>query len=83
MDGNEFFVRDNSLSSNGHSTKTSVVNSEIVHDVPSTFDASSVGNDLKRFGEAVSDEKLDENKYKRYVKNFLKKLVNFQICHSS
>ena len=82
-DGNEIFIADSANSSDGYSTKPPELSSEILHGQPSTYDVSTVGCDLKRFGEAVSEEKLDENKFKRYAKIFRIFLLNFQTCQNS
>ena len=49
--------------------------------LPPMYDLGSIGEDLKRFGSTVSEEKLDENKSKRHAKIFVKILLKIQIGH--
>ena len=70
--GSEFFVHDGEKTLPSDSTESSAVSSQMSHGISAMYDAQSVGSDLERFGNAVSDEKLDESKAKRYVKNYLK-----------
>ena len=62
-----FFVGNCDNTSTGDITKSDIGNSTIVDGIAPMYDSALIGDDLKRFGNAVSEEKLDENKFKRYV----------------
>ena len=66
-DGSVFFVGNCDNTSTGDITKSDIGNSTIVDGIPPMYDSALIGDDLKCFGNAVSEEKLDENKFKRYV----------------
>ena len=80
-DGSEIFVYDSTVHSDGNFTGDTL-KLDVISDVESTmYDPGTIGSDLKHFGPAVSEQKLDQNKSKRWVKIFIKILVNFHICH--
>ena len=76
LDGSEIFVGDTSSKENCDSVGASSKESEVLHCTPLSYDVGTIGNDLKRFGPAVSEQKLDETKSKWWVKI----LVKIKIC---
>ena len=77
-DGQQFFVGDSHATESSESTGNQ---STDLNDSGHDHDPQQVGSDLKRFGSAISDEKIEETKFKRLVEKLLKFFLNFQTVH--
>ena len=72
-DGREFFMGTTPNTNDCDSTGDGLKSGTNSDGVEPMYDPGTIGSDLKHFGDAVSEEKLDENKAKRSVKNLMKK----------